>query len=77
MDAYHLASKGHYESNREEWEMTRIIAYHSVLPHLKKNVSLKKFMPFDWDYDKTTTPISKKEMKQHNKNIKELFPDLG
>ncbi|WP_430815208.1 hypothetical protein [Carboxylicivirga sp. RSCT41] len=52
-------------NNRELWEIARIQAYHTVLPHIDskkiKNFTPQKFMPFEWDkYNKRLQEVVKK-----------------
>ena len=59
MEAFQLASEGHYEKSKDDWERTRIIAYNSITPHLKKSIPISEFMPFDWDVRKLRVSTKK------------------
>ncbi|WP_025843626.1 hypothetical protein [Porphyromonas gingivicanis] len=37
------------QENKQRWEQTRVIAYTSVIPHMKNSQSITDFMPFPWD----------------------------
>ena len=52
LEAYDLAREGYLEKNKDSWEQTRSISYYSILPYLKKDTSIEKFMPFVWDIPK-------------------------
>ena len=41
---------------RMEWERARMVAYHAVSPYFdskKATPSIQKFLPFEWDKEKT------------------------
>lgn len=63
-------------NNRTSWEQTRILSHNIIAPHLKKEIDIKKFMPFDWDNEnnkiiqKETTKEDLERIKNFYKNIK-------
>lgn len=40
----------HQERNyRNQWEQTRLIAWHAIAPYLKEGVSIYQMLPLPWD----------------------------
>lgn len=34
---------------RMQWETTRMVCYHTVVPYMKRKSSIKAFMPLPWE----------------------------
>lgn len=64
------AFKAYEFSQRESWEQTRILAFNTAAPYLKREINAKSFLPLPWD-----TKI-KADVKPHSRDEFEKLKKL-
>jgi len=74
---FQLASEGFLERSQSEWERTRILAYNSISPYLKKKISMEEYMPFLWDKKKSSPKLTDKVKTQKLLKASTQFSNLG
>jgi len=69
---------GFFERRKNEYqqrcEIGRMISYHSVIPHMKRRMTIKQFMPFEWEKVETVD-LTSDEIDYLNRKTGKYFKD--
>jgi len=60
---------------RDEWERTRIMAYYTAAPHLKKQMTMTRFFPLPWDNERPDRPkLTPEELERLMRKLDKGWP---
>lgn len=77
---YELTSRGFFESKTQsqqhDYEVARLISYHTIAPYMKRRKTIKEFLPFEWEKRQVTFP-SKEEIEYMSKKMGKYTDNKG
>ena len=68
--------EGHDIDKRDDWERTRINAYISSGPYLKKGTTIQNLWPLPWDEGYKPKELDPEELRKDTLKAKERFKKL-
>ncbi len=67
------ALKNYELSQRAGWEQTRMVAYITAAPHMKKQTSITSFMPLPWDKNTKAHKLIAPPTREDFERLKQRF----
>lgn len=62
---------------RNQWEQTRIIAWHAIAPYLKEGVSIYQMLPLPWDPAQEHNHTDKAHERPSGEEIERMMRRFG
>ena len=62
---------------RNQWEQTRLIAWHAIAPYLKEGVSIYQMLPLPWDPPQEHNHTDKAHERPSDEEIERMMRRFG
>ncbi len=64
-------------SYRNQWEQTRLIAWHAIAPYLKEDVSIYQMLPLPWDPPQNHNHTDRAHERPSDEEIERMMRRFG